>query len=696
MFNKKLIALLTYILVINSTLACGYEFPNSFINGDRIGRHTLMSNHYLLLGDYFYPKMKENKFKSSFLTTSYGDIIDFERFLLTTDLTEQKQIVLVDQYTVYAKACRVGEDADFNCKVDGSAEFILYLEGVKALKQNKGEVTFPKSWLKILELPKSERQYRTIWVQYMAGNLAKTDLDRVNNYEKVRESAKAGYVDTLGLAYESYNSSFKYVKDPVLSLTEGLKAYSFYSLVEDYKRSSMIKDGLELQLRTKKSEIYLKWADNPICREMMIGWANACERHYYLSLGGKLCYDILKTLKGKELKSAGLLAMVAYDNGKYTKAIELLELAKDDDLLAIWVNAKLARRNGDLESENKHLKNWLKIYLNRSKNSTSLDYNKTVVLNEKVYGQLGLINIEQGDFLAALHAFVKSGAKLDACGVAENLLTIENLKKYVDQYCTSFLENPQSKRDDYYIDRDIKEILCKILSARYFRNHEFDQAIAYASNAIKPLIITYRDLMKRSKNNTTSRDERALALFNAAKILRWQGIEVAGTMLLPDNGLFLGKYRSGTLNEDCYKKFNLNEEVLALVNARPTKRFHYRYVAADMMWQVVKLADSKELKAMASFCGGKFIAARSSKEANKFYQSLVKLKAGELSTVADASRWFPKQTSKALSNAYKSTDPISLETINRLINTEAFSTEYYLKLQKAREKKARAKVNPLR
>ncbi len=79
----------------------------------------------------------------------------------------------------------------------------------------------------------------------------------------------------------------------------------------------------------------------------------------------------------------------------------------------------------------------------------------------------------------------------------------------------------------------------------------------------------------------------------------------------------------------------------------PCERFHYRYHAAELMWECAKLLPNNDpLTAEALYMGGRYaMDFKDYKYADKFYKALVnrcrKLPIGK---EADEKRWFPKET----------------------------------------------------
>jgi hypothetical protein len=83
-------------------------------------------------------------------------------------------------------------------------EFELYFRGALAWHSDKTNQA-RAAWQSLLRLPQAARPYRATWAAFMLGrSYAETERPRaVQYYQRVRELARAGFVDSLGLAAAS-------------------------------------------------------------------------------------------------------------------------------------------------------------------------------------------------------------------------------------------------------------------------------------------------------------------------------------------------------------------------------------------------------------------------------------------------------------------------------------------------------------
>lgn len=88
---------------------------------------------------------------------------------------------------------------------DLPAEFEQYLRGAICYYRQDNDAA-RKAWQSVLDLPAQRSQYRAIWAAYMiARSYFDTDPQTaVKCFPKVRDLAKAGFHDSMGLVAASY------------------------------------------------------------------------------------------------------------------------------------------------------------------------------------------------------------------------------------------------------------------------------------------------------------------------------------------------------------------------------------------------------------------------------------------------------------------------------------------------------------
>ncbi len=170
----------------------------------------------------------------------------------------------------------------------------------------------------------------------------------------------------------------------------------------------------------------------------------------------------------------------------------------------------------------------------------------------------------------------------DAAAVAERVLTLDELKQYVDTQVPA--PPPLSQQDrDNYVPLPVAANLRNLLGRRLLREGRYDEAPAYFDSV---------DLQNKAKAYGQLRQEadaawwptkRAAALFNAASTARQWGMDILGYEMAPDYATFGGNY-SLESRELKVGPLVAEDEVLRqqASAAQPDERYHYRYVATAL------------------------------------------------------------------------------------------------------------------
>jgi hypothetical protein len=253
----------------------------------------------------------------------------------------------------------------------------------------------------------------------------------------------------------------------------------------------------------------------------------------------------------------------------------------------------------------------------------------------------GALLLTQGRYQPALDHFLRGGFWLDAAYVADRLLTVDELKAYVDSTwpASAAVGRPTNEEGDYMsagytapepgqVAHDIRYLLGR----RLVRNGRLADAKAYLPADLYPLLDALARAEKEGNDRTRPADQRARALFQAACITRRQGMELAGTENDPDWTFVQGNYEINGFPE-LVEKRNDNKLLVpakdekaraAKSAAEPSKRFHYRYRAADLARQAAALLpDGSDDKARMLAAGGGWLKLRDPEAAAPFYEDLV-------------------------------------------------------------------------
>jgi len=314
---------------------------------------------------------------------------------------------------------------------------------------------------------------------------------------------------------------------------------------------------------------------------------------------------------------------------------------------------------------------------------------------QQVYSEIGVLRLKRQDYVMALDAFSKGRYWEDAAYVAERVLTSEELEEYL---------KGQTIQDNEIERSHVLKNMRHLLARRLAREGEWEKAIVYMPVELKgkwsdqqanepdgrekriykinpqEKLKMFHQFLLQAKEESFPKNHRARAYYEAGLIMRQFGMELFGTELDPDwltyNGWFdpgdnaltlrfgiVEQMRVKERNEDVQEEFKQAKTIVEknkkqggfLVGGEdekkrvltalpsPNRRFHYRYKAADLMWQAAQLLpNNNELKAVALYKGGIYLKDRDVTAADRFYKELVRTCGKtELGKAADKLRWFP-------------------------------------------------------
>jgi len=374
----------------------------------------------------------------------------------------------------------------------------------------------------------------------------------------------------------------------------------------------------------------------------------------------------------KDVGSAEALALAAYADGDMKSAVRWIKRARQSPVTQ-WLEAKLLLRDGKVREAASLLSSLVPQFpiLRETTNAPAITERKDTLVvtssmpesrcmpdsaDRRIRGELGVLHLARGEYRQALDALLSGGYWMDAAYVAERVLTLDELKEYVDSFwpaADSFQE--AREREDFgetpVCPAKLRADIRYLLARRLTREMRGDLAREYYPaawvEAFDDLALNLRDAWDES----AAAFDRAGALFRAALITRTNGMELIGTELEPDWHYHDGQFDFGLTIADRYPsepvKINRASEDetqrYAQHTADPELRFHYRYQAASLAWESAKLLpDNTDLTAYVLWTGGSFLKNRDPQTADIFYKALVlRNRKTVLGAEADRRRWFP-------------------------------------------------------
>ncbi|MBN2309135.1 MAG: hypothetical protein JXR94_09205 [Candidatus Hydrogenedentes bacterium] len=557
------------------------------------------------------------------------------------------------------------------------SEFALYVRGAAAYRAGDCPGALAQ-WAALLELPEAERLYRSTWAAFMSGKgVLRDDPARaIEWFERTRALAAAGCHDSLGLAPASLGwqaMAEEATGDRMAALRHYVEMYrsgSPHDQVAGYISARWMCSRL-----LAEREIDPALVADPACCEILTAWAVACagwprdHRRWVTAVAASGVQPPASLM--------GRLAWAAYRAGDMPHAGEWAAQAAEDDLYAKWVAAKLLLREGKLDEAFDILRVLTAAFPQNEEWTTLAPGKNDASARRWAHAELGVLLLGRQDYVAAFDALLRAGLWFDAAYVAERVLTLDELEAYVadlgdDPELASWGPGYACRR----LERSPIEALRYLTARRLARNGRFDDAGAYypehvvdaydwrAPEEVDPRALCGQlaALLAAGRDEALPARTRAERLFEAGTLMRAHGMELVGSEVEPDWAFFHGLFelvgatgfRLGGLERPRFDEIpevlraplaaSAGEAGRAAAHAiTPDKRFHYRYRAADLMWESAKLApDNDPLTAKALYYGGVYLKDREPALADRFYKALVRRCRGlAIGQEADRLRWFP-------------------------------------------------------
>ena len=557
-------------------------------------------------------------------------------------------------------------------------EFADYFAGAAALRNPDAGNSFREAWERLLARPAGERKYKSTWAAFMLGRTSvQSDDDRAIEYfQQTRELAKHGFADSTGLAAASLG----------LEARVELRRGHFQRALELYLQQYGTGDGSAVvSLRwtagaalAAEGEELAKIARSANERSVVTAYLICGERsERFAASDSKGLYATQAWLEAveaagvKDVDSAERLALAAYQEGEFELAQRWVQRAHNTPV-AQWLQAKLYLRAGKVQQA-------AALFANAAERLPVLSTTETIDSSEfvdslhvtrgglawefqtsarvRVLAELGVLKLSRGEFEQALDALLRSGFWEDAAYVAERVLTLDELKTYVDQNwplrdgstnATAIHAPSMVPPPPLDFTGDIRYLLARRLT-RELRSHE---ARNYFPTNLQARFDELVVALNAGWTESSPAAQRALALFAAAKIARADGMELLGTELAPDWHI-----HGGDFEDELTWQYRATNSVAALANiagkeelrraslfkADPEERFHYRYQAAFLAWEAAKLMpDNADETARVLVTAGSWLKNRDPDTADMFYKALVRrCRHTAIGAQADRMRWFP-------------------------------------------------------
>ena len=570
-------------------------------------------------------------------------------------------------------------------------EFEDYSKGAEAYgKEKGGEAEARAAWEKLLKRSAKERKYRSTWAEYMLGKLSLDEqkfAEAVKHFQNTRQLAKEGFADGLGLAADSYGWEARAELDSAhpanaaklylmqLALGDASAVASLKALVpdrvpawgsEDVSDPNAKKDDAPPPLSIRAfgvntpEEALAIAAKDDVLRRIVTAHVLAAgvEQTYNNDTNESVpkpdrqmrWLTAVEKAGVKNAPDVELLGWVAYSAGKYRDAARWLKLGKADSNASLWLKAKLSMREGNLKESAAALAEAVRSLPESEQLENSLTVGEELYPHQSLNGDLGTVHLARSEFTKALDAFLAADLWEDAAYVAERCLTTKELLDYVKA-------NPpkpgtEEKKDELdYVHGTRNEHLTKLralTARRLVREDDYKTAREFFDEKTQKILDDYIATLAKAANEKSPKMERARALFHAAWIARYDGMELMGTEVGPDQASQNGSFGSSDLamerltgkphqiedrdqGDDAKPKppkFALpvsaeEKKRLGATKLNPELRYHYRHVAAGLAWKAALLMpDGAEETADVLNTAGSWLKNKHEKQADRFYQAI--------------------------------------------------------------------------
>ena len=505
-------------------------------------------------------------------------------------------------------------------------EFELYARGKYELFYREHR-QLPQSWQKLLALPLEKRLYTTIPVlrafshyrDYHGGNLA----EREQIFQQMLHWQKQGCKDTQGCIPDLLNNISRNPRD----YAEWQLAYRMLFRKQFANHSSLKNKSMPpavlKELEDSRKNFYTRDADmrHSIYTESVENLRKLCQ-----SDPAMRDLIVLTGLTNKETVNARKVAREFYKESVINYPVAATRLPRTEGIKLL-----------ENQPEHRALRDTL-IILNTTgqKRIDAIDKYIADYLSKSDY-KSDLYSLYDRPFLEALagaelffsgkpheaaERWVKGCYAADIAVVAEQVMTVDELKKFCDRHFPTpvLLEEGVDFRNhmenDYSILQKREELnflLRNLLARRLMRAGRFEEARGYFTGIhTRKRSEKFFALQKILNSPSVSNAEKTIAMLNMAALVRFDGDRLFGTYLEPDNLICKNRFAYTWGKEQKFVK--LNKEKLP--------RYSYRYRAAKLYEKAADMTSDRKIKALALWTGGSILKNLSPRTADYYFKKL--------------------------------------------------------------------------
>ncbi|MDP9503624.1 hypothetical protein Q7O60_11520 [Pseudomonas protegens] len=480
-------------------------------------------------------------------------------------------------------------------------EINLYTAGAVAFSAGDHELA-AEYFRKVLALPAEQRALRSTWAAYSLGRALSFISEQANELDDqgrrdMRQSARQAFAQTRQLSIDAFSDPLSL---GVASLGEEariLKDQNDWSQAIDlYAVQNQL--GSEVGYSSLKQVVgelsglpdaqLLEQLKHPSVARLLTA---SLISHQAWSFGERPESEVklIKLLSqgtAGSFDNADRLAALNYQNGDFATAQRLLEHAGDGGL-AWWLRAKMALRDGDKVAAAAAYAKAAAAFPRDESWGFRGDYDgnyEDLKPGCRVEGESALLALDRGDYVQAFELLYRSGDIYwhDAAIVAERVLTLDELKQFVDTQVPAPPPTPKQP-DAYYETLPIAAQVRELLGRRLLREGRYEEVWGYFDSPERQAIAKAYGEYRRSAESAWLPTRRAEAYYQAGKLARASGMEILGYEMGPDYHSLWGSY-SLEIPPVQAGPFVSADEVQRqqATTAAPDVRYHYRYLAGEL------------------------------------------------------------------------------------------------------------------
>ncbi|MBU8895330.1 hypothetical protein DRW03_15095 [Corallococcus sp. H22C18031201] len=495
----------------------------------------------------------------------------------------------------------------------GAQETQLYESGAAAFKAGDSRQAYAR-FQAVLDLPPEQRRRFSTFARYMLGRTSGAGFqhEAIPHFRGVRELARQGFEDPLGLALASLGEEARLLLDAGDD-AGAIRLYAEQAAHGSHHAATSLL--LVARALTRDPARLQKALKEPVAQRLMAAYVWTRAREWESSDDHRMervarTLDALAAVPG--LAGADRLAAAAWRAGRFEQAERFAGL--EHTPLSTWVRAKLALRRGDA-AEAERLLAEASAGIPATEDWTGEGSTPNFRPHLRLEGERAVLALAQGDFARSAEALVETCYWPDVAEVAERVLTVEELKKLVATHAPSTTVHTTAEQAGLNCtpfapygakEKSTAEMLRRLLARRLLRTHADQEAQEYfRGTEWEQPAREYADLLARARSTSNAVD-KAQALYAASRIARRLGMELLGTEASPDWAWTAGDYSLDTDEEFNTPDDSMRDVLSPVLKGKPLLsdaerarrtahappsplRFHYRATAADLAEEAAAL-----------------------------------------------------------------------------------------------------------